>query len=218
MELGEQIDIYCERLDPSFWAEPVNALTNAAFLIAALVCLRLPAVRADWGTLLLTGILTAIGIGSFLFHTFATRWALLSDVIPIQLFIFAYVFLATRRFFSAPIWASVIAMILVVPYSAGLGAVLLPITGPLNGSLGYVPTMILIALYGAALLRRSPATAYGLLMGAGLLALSLFFRTADAPVCGSFPLGTHFLWHMINGLLLGWMIYVMAAHPRAKGA
>jgi hypothetical protein len=29
------IDLYCERTDASFWAEPANALTNAAFLIAA---------------------------------------------------------------------------------------------------------------------------------------------------------------------------------------
>ena len=29
------IDLYCERLDSSFWAEPINALTNVAFIIAA---------------------------------------------------------------------------------------------------------------------------------------------------------------------------------------
>ena len=29
-----QIDIYCERLGPGFWAEPVNALSNGAFLVA----------------------------------------------------------------------------------------------------------------------------------------------------------------------------------------
>ena len=28
------IDAYCERTDPSYWSEPVNAVTNAAFLIA----------------------------------------------------------------------------------------------------------------------------------------------------------------------------------------
>ena len=38
MNLGEKIFIYCERgQDPSFWAEPLNAVSNAAFIIAALV-------------------------------------------------------------------------------------------------------------------------------------------------------------------------------------
>jgi hypothetical protein len=33
--LTASVDIYCERIDPGFWAEPVNALTNLAFLLAA---------------------------------------------------------------------------------------------------------------------------------------------------------------------------------------
>ena len=40
MEWTRQIDGYCERVDPSYWAEPVNAVTNAAFLIAAFVMWR----------------------------------------------------------------------------------------------------------------------------------------------------------------------------------
>lgn len=31
------IDIQCERTSAALWAEPVNVLTNAAFLIAALI-------------------------------------------------------------------------------------------------------------------------------------------------------------------------------------
>jgi hypothetical protein len=29
------VDLYCERTDPSFWAEPINALSNLSFLLAA---------------------------------------------------------------------------------------------------------------------------------------------------------------------------------------
>jgi hypothetical protein len=32
---SEQIDAYCERTDFSYWSEPVNAVTNLAFLVAA---------------------------------------------------------------------------------------------------------------------------------------------------------------------------------------
>jgi hypothetical protein len=32
--------------------------------------------------------------------------------------------------------------------------------------------------------------------------VSLVFRSIDQAVCASFPLGTHFLWHCLNGLVL----------------
>ncbi|MEL7276734.1 MAG: hypothetical protein AAGK98_09685 [Pseudomonadota bacterium] len=73
----EQVDSYCERTDFTFWSEPLNAITNAAFLIAALVVFLIlrREGRMDPGLGLSLAILTAIGIGSFLFHTFATGWA-----------------------------------------------------------------------------------------------------------------------------------------------
>ncbi len=59
----EQVDGYCERLGPGYWAEPVNAVTNAAFLIAAAVVWRqtagLPLARA------LAIVLAVIGVGSY---------------------------------------------------------------------------------------------------------------------------------------------------------
>jgi len=35
------IDLYCERLGPGLWAEPLNALTNLAFLLTALASWQL---------------------------------------------------------------------------------------------------------------------------------------------------------------------------------
>ena len=36
MEWFEAVGGYCERVDAAFWSQPINAMTNAAFLIAAL--------------------------------------------------------------------------------------------------------------------------------------------------------------------------------------
>ena len=79
---------YCERIDGSFWAEPLNAVTNAAFLVAALAGFWLWRRQGgrDAVTLVLIELVFAIGIGSFLFHTVPNRWTLLADVVPIQLF------------------------------------------------------------------------------------------------------------------------------------
>ncbi|MGA0824079.1 MAG: alkaline phytoceramidase, partial [Burkholderiaceae bacterium] len=82
----ETIDIYCERLDPSFWAEPINALTNLAFIAVGFWVLR---GSSQSGKVL--GLLTLlVGIGSLAFHTFATPWAATLDVGFIALFILAF--------------------------------------------------------------------------------------------------------------------------------
>ncbi|MEO0912162.1 MAG: ceramidase domain-containing protein, partial [Pseudomonadota bacterium] len=74
--LTAEIDIYCERVDASYWAEPINAISNAAFLIAAVICWRMLRGAEDFGAKLLTANLALIGIGSYLFHTHANQWSL----------------------------------------------------------------------------------------------------------------------------------------------
>ncbi|MFZ9948762.1 MAG: PfkB family carbohydrate kinase [Gemmobacter sp.] len=98
MSLFDPVDAYCERTDPSLWSEPVNALTNAAFLIAAAVMwVRLRGESDPTGRILCV-LLGAIGVGSGLFHLFANRLTGIMDVVPILGFILAYVFAAHRRF------------------------------------------------------------------------------------------------------------------------
>ena len=38
MDWMAPLDGYCERLGPGLWAEPLNFLSNAAFLVAAIWC------------------------------------------------------------------------------------------------------------------------------------------------------------------------------------
>jgi len=205
------IDAYCERLGPEFWAEPVNAVTNASFLIAAgIMAWRLRGQRLPlaWA---LVWVLAAIGVGSFLFHTFANRVTALMDVTPILGFILIYVFAATRDFLGARPWIAGLAVLGFFPYAAATVPLFGLIPG-LGSSAGYAPVALLILIYAALLARRAPATARGLALGAGILVLSLTFRTLDAPLCAAFPTGTHFLWHILNGIMLGWMIEVYRRH------
>ncbi len=89
------IDLYCERIGPGFWAEPANALTNLAFPVVAWASWRMirrsgtGSIGPSW----LVALVISIGIGSFLFHTFATGWAQVLDVVPILLFQISYVWL-----------------------------------------------------------------------------------------------------------------------------
>jgi hypothetical protein len=210
------VNSYCERTDAGYWSEPLNALSNASFLVAAVVAWRMARRADDHSAQALAVILAAIGVGSYLFHTHAQVWALYADVVPIQVFILVYLCLATIRFFAAPWWAGVLAAAAFVPLSALAASAIRAAFGPLNGSVGYMPVPILVLLYAAALGRRAPETARGLATGAAILAVSLFFRTIDEAVCGAFPAGTHFAWHLLNGLMLGWMIAVYVRHPRTQ--
>src|SRR3954454_10036771 len=102
------IDAYCERIDASFWSEPINALSNAAFLVAAAIAFARwrRAGASDLPVLFLIATVAVVGIGSFLFHTFANRWSRLADVIPIAVFIYGYFGLAMRRFLELGLAAS----------------------------------------------------------------------------------------------------------------
>jgi len=211
MNWTESIDGYCERVDPSFWAEPVNAVTNAAFLVAALVMLaRLRGARLPLATALAV-ILFIIGVGSFLFHTYATPWAALVDVLPIMAFAFLYIFMANRDFWGLGTWAAIGLTLLYIPYAAAVtwGANQLPF---FEISSVYWSLPLMVGAYGAALMARHPALGRGLLIGAGILCVSLTFRSLDYIVCPAFAVGTHFAWHILNAIMLGWMIEVYRRH------
>ncbi len=215
MDWNATVIAYCERTDAGYWSEPVNAVTNASFLIAALVMgLRLrglPGAGVGW---VLVAILTAIGIGSYLWHTHATGWAGLADVLPILLFILTYIFAATRDFLRLHWGPAALASLLFFPYAAAVGWAVAQVVPGAGANAVYGSVALLIAIYAAILSRRAPETARGLAIGAGILVVSLTFRMLDAPLCDVIPVGTHFMWHILNGIMLGWMIEVWRRHRR----
>ncbi|WP_116132205.1 ceramidase domain-containing protein [Tropicimonas sp. IMCC34043] len=214
-DLMRQVDGYCERTDFAYWSEPLNAVTNAAFLIAALVMWRrLRGVPFGIGHVLCL-ILAVIGTGSYLFHTHATIWASWADMVPIGVFVLVYLFATNRDLVGlrAP-WA-LLATLGFVPFVA----VTLPVFAALpffRISSVYWPIPLLIVLYALGLRARAPDTARGFAIGSAILVASLILRSLDQPLCGVFPFGTHFLWHILNGIMLGWMIEVWRRHRLAS--
>lgn len=209
------IRAYYERTDASFLAEPLNAASNGAFLIAALAVAlhERKGAPADPVALALAGLIAVVGIGSFLFHTFAVRWSLLADVIPIAVFIYGYFFLAMRRFLGLGIVAAMVATVLFASFNAGLEPALDAATGrsvgaATNGSLSYLPAVLALVGVAIVLLLVRPGESAGkgaavaLLGLAGLFAVSLTLRTLDVALCPSLPFGTHFLWHLLNATVL----------------
>lgn len=85
------VDLYCERTGPGLWAEPANALTNLAFVAAGLWGVW-QVRRYKTGTFaeVLAWWVVAIGIGSTLFHIFASKGTIWADILPIAGFTLAY--------------------------------------------------------------------------------------------------------------------------------
>lgn len=206
------VDGYCERTAPGLWDEPLNAVTNLAFIIGALWVW--PRVAGLAGARVLAINLFVIGVGSGLFHTFAQRWAAMADVLPIVTFILIYIYLATRDILGGSRLISAIAVVAafgVLPLASAAFAM----AGVPGGAAGYLPVPLLILLYALAARRMAPDTSRGLATGAVILLVSLTFRTLDEPLCATIPKGTHFLWHILNGIMLTYMIVVYRAHMLA---
>lgn len=285
MDLTRQIDIYCERVSAAFWAEPLNALTNVAFILAGVAALwlqgrnsaagprrmmlagcamsagliaffahsigllwglsagplylplvvpvygiaaafcvlglwSLPAKWVgpppDWCVAWLSGNAIVVGIGSFLFHTYATPWAGMADTAPILLFILGYFAVAMRRFAGVS-WRIAALLTLgffgaLVAWTAGVPRVL----GNWGGPTAYLGA--LLGLFGVGLwlwLARAHAAGGPLMRAAGVFAISLGFRTLDGPICDWLPIGTHWLWHLFNGLLFWLLLLAVIRHGPA---
>jgi hypothetical protein len=216
------LDQYCERAgDPSLWAEPLNAITNLAFLYAAMRAGK-DYWRMErhlcWRTLdmvLLILILAAIGVGSGLWHLFATQETMLADVIPITLFINLYLISFLRRVVRLG-WEWVAGFWLcffMVTYAV---QTFLP-PDLLNGSVMYAPAFATLGLLGIwAYRHRLPEFS---LLGTAIVvfSVSIGFRSIDQAICPYLPYGTHFLWHVMNAVVLYLLLRLLIIRAHVNG-
>jgi hypothetical protein len=225
MDLGQHVFLYCERgTSTRLWAEPFNAASNAAFLVAALVALwlllRRPKPDRGADHFLFIALVILIGLGSLAFHLLATEAAELADVIPIDIFMLVYLGFALNRFLGVPPgwtvltligFSAIVALSMQVKcWGGGIGFPDASITDAkqcINGSLIYLPALAAMGIVGGlAWERRQRAGAY-ILWAALIFAVSVIFRSLDLALCDTYTIqdhkvGTHFAWHLLNGLAL----------------
>jgi hypothetical protein len=210
VEWNTYVDGYCERVEPGLFAEPLNAVSNLAFLVAAVLLWFTVrgAARTTTGS---AGavypfpvLIALIFLGSSAFHTAATRWGGALDTGFIAVFLLFYVAFFVHWFAGVRwrlAWLAIPAFLI---FTAVVGFTLGRVVG--SG-----PGMYLSALLGlfafAAWLRWSGREGlrryWPWFAGAGtIFTVSLTFRSLDDALCGSLPIGTHFLWHALNAVTL----------------
>ncbi|MFC1664964.1 ceramidase domain-containing protein [Pseudomonadota bacterium] len=195
------IDLYCERLGPGLWAEPLNAVTNLAFFIAAWATWHLAGHRESGiftSTWVLIALMVIIGMGSMLFHTFAQTWARALDVVPILLFQLVFLGLYCHRILG--LGGAQTSLLCLVFLSITLAGREFPHI--LNGTLPYVPALLALFVLGIVHYRNNRNEQAVLLGAFAVFLVSCLFRLIDNRICEYFPIGTHFLWHLLNAVLL----------------
>jgi hypothetical protein len=225
MNLSQHVFLYCERgTNEALFAEPLNAASNASFLLAALAALllllRRPRENRSADHFLFVALVFLIGLGSLSFHLLADRASLLADVIPINVFMLVYLGFALNRFLGVPPgwtvltligFVGVVALTMQVKcWSGGIGFPGAEVTGAsecLNGSLVYLPALVAMAVVGGLMAERKHPAAPYILWAAAIFAISVTFRSIDLALCDAYEfqgrnIGTHFIWHLLNGLAL----------------
>jgi hypothetical protein len=207
------VDIYCERCSVALDAEPVNAFANGAFLIGAVAAWRLhsrhPSREAAGLIRVLIAMMAVVGLGSFVFHTVATMWAQWADVIPILVFILLYLWLILIHFFHWPHWLAALTLSIFLAATLYLEEEI-PVRVLWGGAM-YLPTLLAIVTLSVGL-RRQPAAGRAMLAATAVFIAAFAARTLDMPICATFPLGTHFLWHLLNALLLYLLLRLAILH------
>lgn len=217
-DLNRPIDIYCERTTSALSAEPLNAISNIAFLIGAWVAWRLqkrhPNSELHGAIRALCIIIAVVGIGSTTFHTVATRWAEWADVIPILVFMIFYCWLILTVFFRWPVWLKILTTL--VFFAATFYLESDSFEEILWGGAMYVPTLFFLLAAGIGIWRRDADAGKAFFAAAALFALSFTARTIDKPLCDALPIGTHYFWHLFNAAVLFLLVRTLILH--APGA
>lgn len=195
------IDIYCERLGPGLWAEPLNAVSNGAFFVAALMAYILARREnaLNWKSGLLIALVFAMGVGSTLFHTVAQLWAMMADVLPILVYQICFIVLYAHYVMR---WNCYKSAVLLAAFFVAMGISMQLPREILNGSLEYAPALIFVTGFGLYHIKNAGKERFGLIAAALTFLVSFTFRSIDSALCEVNPIGTHFMWHILNGCVL----------------
>jgi len=193
---------YCETLSAlnatsvAFPIEPANTVSNGVIVLFGLAALYFVAKRTPraYDLYVVAALLVACGIGSGLWHGLRDGSALFWEVRAGLFFLLGLAICWSRRLWS-PLGAVlfVVAFVVTFQYSREY----LGIAGQ-----RWVAAAPAVILFGSILatqtVMRSKKAALLGLAAMGLSLTALGFRTYDMTVCDSFPMGTHWLWHIFN--------------------
>ncbi len=191
---------YCERASlNNFSFEPLNTISNIGFLLAAIL-LFYKTKGQNLSAVLLSFIILTISIGSSLWHIYAKEPYLQGDVLPIMSFILLYIYFFLCQIIKMNKILAIVNVIIFFILNL-LVENYLP-SNLFNGSIMYVLPSIVLLIMLIFMLKTNHPLAKNLLYTIIIWSISIFFRTIDFMVCPYIIFGTHFIWHILNAIVL----------------
>ena len=206
---------YCEKAISNGFFEPLNTITNLAFILAGILLFIQFRKKAhlDFKGILFSSLLIIIGFGSFIWHLYRNDTTLVADSIPIALFILFYLFFYLKfttmkslhlilLFIGFFVYTSVFTFLL-----NSKSIYILE-----NGGAGYfsaISYFFVLQIYN--IFHRKAIIKSSIIIGIVFL-ISLCFRQIDMTVCEHISFGTHFIWHILNALSL--YLFVKLLYPK----
>ena len=194
------ISYYCERASLDLFGEPFNSITNIFFIITALLSIRLYQDYLSFFSI------AFIGLSSFAFHTFPNTITGFLDIIAIVTFMLIYTVKIYRQLIGFNFFYSSLTAIFFV-MSCYLFGVSFQ-NSFIGTSSFYFPIvlhLLFLIIYFLFLNLTFDCLKY-LIFSTLIFSASIILRVIDQPICNIFPLGTHFLWHILNAIFLFFLI------------
>jgi hypothetical protein len=195
----------CERSGEGFLAEPLNVVSSFAFIAVAIAVYRHYKNHEDleskwiWDIHALTFITFLIGVNSVIFHAFPNPTTELADTLTIVLFIILYFWSVLYRIGRTNFFQALICFVAFVGFSHVLVA---QFPRALNDSIGYLSSMVALIMIAVHLHLRARRSASQFMFAALIGVVSLSCRIVDRVLCEHTHIGTHFLWHILNAILI----------------
>ncbi len=202
---------YCEAPLYGAYFQPLNTISNLAFIIAtALFYVRLKKANGvDTRFQIFAVLLITFGVGSAAWHAFPNFWTWLLDVVPVSVFFvylayYVHVRVFTRKriaqlwFIAFLLWTGIVTLALQFLFERML-----------NGAESYIAQ--LTYLFGIAVYAtyKNNSIAKWVFLLTGIFLIQLFFRQNDQAFCEVWPYGLHFLWHTTGGFSIYLGLYII---------
>ena len=186
--------LYCERTNLEAFGEPLNAISNIAFILCGIILI----FRKGMILNPLPYSVIFIGISSFLFHYLPNKIFSTLDIFSILLFVIMYNVMLTRNILNYSVNYTILSSVTLLIISFFTGVFLFK---TIIGTSGFYIGLLLYMIYIFYYVKNFQNVKY-FLCAIAIFFVSIIFRSIDPYLCNSIFFGTHFIWHILNSVVI----------------
>ncbi len=181
-----------------FWGEPLNSVSNIAFIIASiLVYVKYKNIR---DIMFFSILIFLIGLSSFLFHTLPNTYTRILDIFSIISYLIFYLYYLNSKILKIHFFKTFLIIFTCISFSI-LSSIYLKFYY-IGDSSFYLPIILLLMGYYFIFKIKKIKSAKLYLIGTIVFIFSLTFRVLDNKYCPLTYIGTHSLWHVLNSVVI----------------